>query len=221
MRKLVLTLILLIGASAAHAQSLGSILGELGSKITAKDSTNNSSGSLGGILNSVGGVVENLTASSNFSIERMIGTWDYESPAVSMSSDNILSNVGGAAASGTIEDELAGYYKTFGLDKMHLVVNKDLTFTMNAGKISLSGTIDKSGEQLVFNFKALGKISLGKIKARATMSGTSLNLTFEAKKLLTLLTKVTSITNNSTLSSLSKLLSQYKDLYIGTKLRKS
>lgn len=221
MKKIVIALIFALSISVMQAQSLSDLLGKLGSKTTGSDTTKTTGTSLGSILGTVGNAVENLTQTSNFSIESLVGKWDYVSPAVSLSSDNLLSNIGGAAASSTLENQLSEYYNKFGLNKLHIEVDSVMNFTMNTGKVNLSGTVEKDGEQLIFNFKAFGKVNLGKIKARATMSGSNLNLTFEAKKLLELLTKVSSITNNSTLNNLNKLLSQYKDLYIGSKLRKS
>lgn len=218
MKKLLWTLAFVMALSGANAQSLGGLLKGLTGGSTSGD---NNTDKLSGILNAVGNAVENATATTNFAVEDLIGSWSYESPAVSLSSDNALSTIGGIAASGTIEKKLSPYYNKFGLNKLQIIVNEDLTFNMTAGKTTLAGTISKEEEQLVFNFQAFGKVNIGKINARATKSGTSLNLTFDAQKVLNIAQKVASLANNASLKSVSSLLDSYKGVYVGCKLRKS
>ena len=64
------------------------------------------------------------------------------------------------------------------------------------GTVILKGKVEKDEENnLIFSFSAFGKISLGKLKAHATKSGSTLNLTFDATKLVQILTKVSSAVN--------------------------
>ena len=98
---------------------------------------------------------------------------------------------------------------------------EDHTFTMKAKMATLKGTItqDEKGE-LTFNFSALKKISLGKVSAKASKAGSTLILTFDVSKLISLMEKVSSITGNSSVKALSKMLSSYDGLYLGFKLKK-
>jgi len=93
---------------------------------------------------------------------------------------------------------------------------------MKLGKLQLKGKVEKDEENnLIFSFSAFGKISLGKLKAHATKSGSTLNLTFDATKLVQILTKVSSAVNVKTLTTLSQLLSSYEGIYMGFKLKKA
>lgn len=166
--------------------------------------------------------VQNITASSNFEAKDLVGTWNYSSPAVSFKGDNALANVGGAAASTTIEDKLAPYYQKAGFQNSQLVVKDDLSFTWKIGSFTLTGTIEKPNDgNLVFNFSALGKVSIGKVECYATKSGSTVSLTFDASKILSIAQKISSISSNSTFKSVNSLLSNYKDMYLGAKLKRA
>lgn len=165
--------------------------------------------------------VQNLTATSNFEASDLVGTWTYSSPAISFKGDNALANIGGAAAASTIESKLAPYYDKVGMQNSQLTVNDDLTFTWKIGMISLTGTIEKTKDSnLIFNFSAFGKVPIGKLDCMATKSGNVVSLTFDASALISIAQKVSSISNNSTLQSVNALVSNYKDMYIGAKMKK-
>ena len=176
---------------------------------------------LGKLINTATQTVQNLTATTNFDAKDLVGTWDYVSPAVSFKGDNALSNIGGAAASTAVEDKLTPYFAKAGLQKSKLTVNSDLTFTLNAGSMKLSGTIEKSSDSdLVFNFSAFGKVSIGKVNCKAAKSGNTVSLTFDSSKILGVAQKISSISSSSTFKSVNSLLSNYKDMYIGAKMKK-
>lgn len=165
--------------------------------------------------------IQNLTSTTSFEATDLVGTWQYTSPAVSFKGDNALSNIGGAAAATTIENKLAPYYKKAGLQNSILVVNNDLSFNWNLGTIKLSGTIEKSSDSnLVFNFSALGKVSIGKINCIASKSGNTVSLTFDMTKLLAVAQKISSVSSSSTFKTVNTLLSSYKDMYVGVKMNK-
>lgn len=207
---------LTLGAGSASAFDPKDLLNSLGGK--SSDDGNSSSG---GVLDALGGIVSNVTANNKFSVDDLVGTWNYTAPAVSFESDNALKKVGGAAAATAVEAKLEPYYTKLGLTATVLEVATDHTFVLKLGKIQLKGSVEKDEENnLVFSFSAFGKISLGKMKAHATKSGSTLNLTFDATKLVQILTKVSSAVNVQTLTTLSQLLSSYEGIYMGFKLRK-
>lgn len=174
------------------------------------------------ILGTLGGMVSNAVANDKFSVDDIVGTWNYTGPAVSFASDNALKKIGGAAASSAVESKLEPYYKKLGLTKVTFVIAEDHSFTMSFGKVNLKGNIEKSDDgELVFSFSALGKVPLGKVSARATKAGNTLNLTFDATKMIQLLSKVASIAKNSGLSSITSLLESYDGIYMGFKLKKA
>lgn len=175
-------------------------------------------------IDAIGGIVSSLTSTSNFEIADIVGTWAYQSPAVSFKSDNALNKIGGMAASTALEDKLASYYKTAGLNTLVLTVNSDDTFTMKIKSISLTGSITKDDDagNLTFNFSAFGKINIGKISAKAEKSATNnLTLTFDASRVISIVEKIAAVANISSIKTLSSLLSSYDGLYAGARLKKT
>lgn len=191
------------------------ILSGLGSALSGSSEESSQSSTLGAL----GDLISNFTASSNFSVDDLTGTWTYKGPAVSFESENALQKVGGTAAASAVESKLAPYYTKLGFTKTTLTVDADHNFTFKLGAISLTGVVEKDGDQLVFNFNAFNKISLGKVKANASKSGNQLNLTFDATRLVQILKQVSSKLNIATLNTVSSLLTSYDGIFIGFKLQ--
>lgn len=213
-----LTAVMLLFAAAGTAAAQSS-LQDLLKSVTGGASQDGKSKTEG--LGKIGDLISGLTASSNFELKDLTGTWNYSSPAVTFKSDNALQKVGGVAAATAIEEKLAPYYKTTGFDAMVLTVADDFTFTMKLRRGTLKGTISKGDDgNLVFAFNAFGKIKLGKVLAFAAKSGNTLTLTFDVTKLISLLKTVSSVANIKSLSTLSTLLSSYDGLYAGFKLKR-
>lgn len=217
MKKILRTLLILIAAGCftTNAYATGDLKDLLNSvsKGTGSSSTTDALGKLGD-------VISGLTATSNFDLKDLTGTWAYESPAVTFQSDNALQKVGGAAAATAIEEKIAPYYEKAGVTALVLTVKEDQSFTMALKRGTLSGTISKDSDgNLEFNFSAFGKIKLGKISAFATKSGKTLNLTFDVSKLISIVKTVASVANVSSLNTITSLLSSYDGIYAGFKLR--
>lgn len=214
----ILTACALLCAPAAYAFDPSELLNALKGDST---STAGSQSAGGGVLDAIGGVVSNVLANAKFSVDDLVGTWTYTSPAVSFKSDNALKNIGGAGAATAVESKLEPYYKRLGFNKTTLTVADDHSFTMKMGALSLSGTIEKDDSgNLTFNFSAFKKVSLGKVAAHATKVGNTLNLTFDATRMIELLTKVSSVLNVSSLNAVTSLLSSYDGIYMGFKLKR-
>jgi hypothetical protein len=225
---LILLAALFITTASVEAQSLSSLLNALkgtssstsSSSSTTSDQTTTSG--LGSLLGTLGQTIQNATASTSFSLDDLVGTWKYSSPAVSFDSSNTLQNLGGAAVSTQIENKLATYYKKFGMTSIQLTVDSDYSFSMKLKYGTLKGTISKNDDgTLTFNFSALGSYNYGAINSRATKSGNQLNLTFDAEKLMSMMSTVASLTNNSTLTTAMSLINSYDGIYIGFKMKKS
>jgi hypothetical protein len=225
---LILLAALFITTASVEAQSLSSLLNALkgtssstsSSSSTTSDQTTTSG--LGSLLGTLGQTIQNATASTSFSLDDLVGTWKYSSPAVSFDSSNTLQNLGGAAVSTQIENKLATYYKKFGMTSIQLTVDSDYSFSMKLKYGTLKGTISKNDDgTLTFNFSALGSYNYGAINSRATKSGNKLNLTFDAEKLMSMMSTVASLTNNSTLTTAMSLINSYDGIYIGFKMKKS
>lgn len=221
MKKIILSALAASVAASASAFDPKDLLGNLGKLNGDTTTTTDDSQSTGGVLGSLGSLIGNVVANNKFSIDDLVGTWSYSSPAVSFQSENALMKIGGAGAATAVENQLAPYYQRLGFTNTSLTVDADHNFTLKMGLLVLKGTVEKDEEDngLVFNFNAFGKISLGKVKANATKAGKTLNLTFDATRLIQMLTKISSKLNIKTLSTLSTLLNNYDGIYIGYKLK--
>lgn len=221
MKKIILSALAASVAASASAFDPKDLLGNLGKLNGDSTTTTGDSQSTGGVLGSLGSLIGNVVANNKFSIDDLVGTWSYSSPAVSFQSENALMKIGGAGAATAVENQLAPYYHRLGFTNTSLTVDADHNFTLKMGLLVLKGTVEKDEEDngLVFNFNAFGKISLGKVKANATKAGKTLNLTFDATRLIQMLTKISSKLNIKTLSTLSTILNNYDGIYIGYKLK--
>lgn len=190
---------------------LGSLLGGSGS------SSSTSGNGLGDLL---GGVVSGLLGNDKITPDRLVGTWNYVSPAVCFKSENFLQKAGGAAMATTIENKLADYYTKFRLNKVTLTVDENQKFTLNLGLLRTSGTITIEGEDVYFNFTALGAISLGQMKTYITMTGNQMSLMFDVTKLISIINAVGSATNSTAVKAASSLLNSYDGMCAGFKLQK-
>lgn len=210
MKKLILSLMTLaisLGASAGNP--LGNLLGGL---------TGNSSGD--SASDAISGLVSGLLGNKKVTLENMVGTWSYTGPAVCFQSENFLQQAGGAAAAGTIEGKLKPYYNKLKLNKMTLTVNEDGTFSMGTGKMQATGTITFNGDEIYFNFTAMGQISLGKVRAYVTQTANTMSVMFDATKLVNIVKTVASVSNNASVSAVSSLLQSYDGICVGFKLKK-
>lgn len=208
--------------ASTQAQTPDNPLGALGGLLGGSGSKSNSSGDNGsGLGNIISGVLGNVLGTNKITPDRLVGTWNYSGPAVCFKSENFLQQAGGAAMAATIESKLAEYYTKFGLTKVSLTVDEQQNFKLNLGILKTSGTITVEDEDVYFNFKALGKVSLGKMKTYVTMSGNNtMSLMFDVTKLMHILTAVGSATNSSTVKAASSLLNSYDGLCAGFKLTK-
>ena len=149
------------------------------------------------------------------------GTWKYTGPGISFKSDNALKNLGGAAAGTAIEAKIKPYYDKLGLQNMTFEVAQDSTFTMKVKKLTLKGTIvyGESG-QCTLQMQALGKIPAGKYHAQWQQLGSSLVLTFDVSRLVSLIQTIASVSGQSSLKSVSEILKSYDGIYAGFRFKK-
>lgn len=216
MKKLFLILISTFCITTIQAQSSG-----LDGLLDKLKSGSNGPESGSSTMNTIGSMLGNLISTDKLEISDMQGEWSYVNPAVKLKGDNALENVGGAAASSTVEAKLATYYSKLGINQMKMTVNADSTFTMTLKKMTLKGTISKGEDGFfIFKFNSFGKISIGKINTYVNKSGNNLSVMFDATKLISIVKKVSDLSKNSTIKTASDLLSKYEGIYIGVKLKK-
>lgn len=174
------------------------------------------------VLQTAGDVAGNLLGKTDVTIADLEGTWNYSKPAVAFKSDNLLKKAGGSAAASVIEEKMAPYYEKAGITSMKLTIQNDSTFTMKMNKATLKGKLEKDTDgNFVFNFQALGKVNIGHITSVITKSGSNIDVTFDASKLVTLVSKIATLSGNSTIKTVSTLLNSYDGMNAGFQLTKA
>ncbi|MCF0177681.1 MAG: DUF4923 family protein [Bacteroidales bacterium] len=173
---------------------------------------------------SVQKMVNALTQGQAISQENVIGGWDYTTPAVALKSDNALSTAAATVAASTIENKISSYYNKAGIKpgQFGFTFNDDNTFVMNYGNRRINGnySVTQDGTiQMQFGSTTIAKnISL---TAYPKLTTTTMQLVFNADKLLTALKKIASLAqSDSTLSTLTTLLESYNGVNIGFNLNR-
>lgn len=212
MKKLIFTIGLCVMASTFNGNAFDL-------KTALKNGASQSTGSSG--LSTLIGGITNLLGVTDVSIADLEGTWNYAKPAVAFQSDNFLQKAGGAAAAAVVEEKLVPYYQKTGITSMKLTVAADSTFEMKLKRVTLKGVLEKNDEgNFVFNFQALGKVKIGQLTSVITKTGNSIDVTFDASKLIVLVSKVATLTGNGTLGTVSSLLNSYDGMNAGFQLTK-
>lgn len=169
------------------------------------------------------GTVENILngviSSSNIEVKDLVGTWNYNAPAIEFESDDMLKDAGGIAVTTSIEQKLAPYYTKAGLNNSSIIFTTEGKFTMKFKKGSIKGSVTKSGYNFIFHFNGISQAKGFDVKAYIK-KGTALEITFDASKLVTLINTISSVTGNATVSSAVKLLNSYEGVYAGFEYKK-
>lgn len=202
----------LIFGGAAQAQGLGNILGALGSA-TGGSSAGNAIGAISNVIYSFTG---------NTQAVDITGTWKYTGSAIALSSDNVLANVAGTAASTTAQNKVDSYLQMIGLTpgSMTFTFNEDLTFVIYVRNVPISGTWktldDGNNIQLQFG-KTLKYFSItGAMKKTAT----GCQILFEGSKYLKFIKTLLNFASSQStaIGAVSGLAGNYSGMKIGWSL---
>lgn len=146
----------------------------------------------------------------------LTGTWNYTGPGVKFEGADLTSELAGTAIESAVTPKLEQAYALAGIrpGACAFTFGSDGTFSARTGKHDLTGTYeyDASTHALTLRF-AQGKLNLGTVPGHAYLSGSELAVVFPVTRLVELATRLGS--RISSLSSATKLLEQYKDIYIG------
>jgi len=177
---------------------------------------------IGGGDNTITNLIEGVFSKSDIEVSDLAGEWTASGSAVNFKSDNFLKKAGGVAAAAAVESKLNPYFKQYGLTGAVFTIHPDGTFTLKVKKLSLNGTITKSGEGVFdFTFKAFGKMSIGTLPAYVQKTSSSMDIMFDADKLRKLISVIASFSGNSLAKTASSLLDSYDGLCVGFKLDKT
>ena len=193
-------------ASGSNASLLGSIL----SGATGTSATSTGTSLLGNIISTfASGITTNQSS--------LVGTWTYNKPCVQFESSNLLAQAGGSVMASSVESKLETYYQKVGIKQgaCKFVFASDGTLTYTIGSTARTGsyTFDSTNKTVTIKTQA-GQ----SIKAYVSISGSSMGLTFDASKLLTLISSASSV--SSSLSSISSIASSFTGMKLGFEFSK-
>ena len=210
--------LMLAGSATANAQiDLGSILGSLTGKSSSKENTSSTTNLLSGLTNI-------FSSEKQASKNNLVGTWEYSEPAIVFESDNLLAKAGASIASSKIEDKLQEQLSKFGFESgaFSITFNEDGTFSTSFNRTSFPGqyTFSQQEKTLELDYGRNEKLKGIALKTNVSVGTSSMQLLFNADKLLEFISKVTSSAGDSKLGALTSLLDQYDGMQIGFELKR-
>lgn len=210
MMKIALMAIMAFAVPTAMNAQLADLLNK------AKDAIAGSSSTAGTVTDIVG----NLLGSNKITQSNLVGTWSYTQPCIAFETENALNKIGGSVASAKIEEKLKTGLSTAGIKEgqLTLTFKSDKTFSITAGKRTVSGTYEIDGSDVVLNFKSPAK----SIKTNAKISLGTLQLAMKADKMLEIVNVIATKASaySTQMGTVSSLLSNYKGMYLGLKFKK-
>lgn len=166
----------------------------------------------------VGSVVEQLDVIP----KNIEGNWDFSGSAVKFTGDNVLMNAASELAAGKVEDQLNEYLQKVGIRQglFSYVFNADGTFTTTFNKMNFSGQYTFSQEEgtIELDYGKNEKLKGVSLKTDVSVSLNSMQLLFNADKLLDFISKITVTVGDSKIGALASLIDQYDGLKIGFEL---
>ncbi len=207
MKKIILTLALLIGGAMILAPEAHADLKEL----------------FGGKTGStIGNLLEGVFTKTDLDVKDLAGTYEATGSAVTFKSDDALKKAGGMAASAAIEAQLDPYYKKLGLTGAEFSCDADGNFTLQLKRMPLQGVITKNDDgTFEFQFQALKSIKIGSMKAYVQKTPTNLEIMFDANKLKSLLSVISKTVGGTMTKTIAGVLDSYDGACIGFGFKKT
>ena len=168
----------------------------------------------GDLLKKVATTAADKVTGGKLTEKALLGTWNYQAPAVKFESDNMLSELGGTAMESTVTSRLEKGYALVGIKAgaASFTFNEDKSFAAVPGRAkALSGTyeFDPSTHEIKLAFKK----KLGTLTGHVYISGSELQLVFPVTKLVEVVTAIGS--KVSSLQTIAAMLEKYKEVYLG------
>jgi len=156
--------------------------------------------------------------------ENIIGTWVYTGSAIGLESDNLLTELAGNAATGTVTDKIDTYLSKAGIKKgtFSFTFKEDGTFTVTLKKKSVSGTYTIADDNKGISLKYGQQMQWMSMTGTATILSSKLTLLFDADKMMGFINTIAQVagTFDSTIGALATMLSQYEGMDAGFTLTK-
>lgn len=212
-RKILISAVFMVCASANAQTSLGDILNKV--KEAAEAGSNTGGKTKGDVLSTLTGVFSKNKIATK---ELVIGTWVYEEPAVVFKSDNILKKSGGKLAASLIEKKLQEKLEKYGFKKgmVSMSFDKNGNFEQKLRGKSLKGTYTIEDKNIILKYA--GKVS--QFVGTTQIDGDCLLIVMDASKLLKYVNALGKYSNDSRLKAATSLLGSMDGMECGLLLKK-
>lgn len=178
------------------------------------------SGVLGGLANgnTANSLLDFVIGKAKVSQSQLVGTWHYVEPGCAFTSEKLLAQAGGSIAAGKVKEKLEPIYNNLGLNQNNtqFTFTQDGKFQAKVKGLPLSGTYTYNESDCSIKMKT----ALLSFNGYITRTTKGASLTFESKKLLSLLQTLTALTGNSTLKTVGDLSSEYDGVRVGFNMSK-
>jgi len=165
----------------------------------------------------LGNVLTSLLKGSTTNESSIVGTWTYSAPKVAFESENVLAQLGSTVASSKIETALGNQLKKVGFTAgaTQLTLKDDNSCTLTVGERTITGTYTFDSQTKQLNIT--GALGLSSVRCTVAVVGNTMNLLFDADKLLAVASGLSSTAKTGNLSSLLK---SYSGLKLGWTMTK-
>lgn len=186
--------------------------------LTSQSSQSGQSSSASQAAGMLGSLLEGLISNSVKVTEKTLqGTWIYQSPACRFTSEDALTQAGGAVAATTAENKLNDIFTKAGIvqGSTKFTFNSDNTCSVEIGGKSMGGTYSLNSESRNITIAVYG--GLVKFNGKVFYSGKTLSVLFDANKLLSTIQIIAAFTSksDSMLGSLASMLGNVDGMMIG------
>ena len=172
--------------------------------------------SIGDILKGVVGSVVGDKATTETSIK---GTWKYSGPACEFESSSVLAQAGGSAVATKMENKVAPILKKMGVNGIVYTFDGNGNYTSKIKKRETKGTytFDKKNKTITFT-PTYGK----SYTAYVATQGSTMTLTFNSDKLMTVLKTISNSTAGLSTSAaiINSIIKNYDGMRLGFELKK-
>lgn len=150
----------------------------------------------------------------------MVGTWNYDAPAMRLEGENELANFAGNALTTSLTSKLQKAYDVVGIKQgsCTFTFKEDNTFTALLGNRTLSGTYnyDAATHAVELNFSTL--VKLGAMKGHVYLEGETLKMVFDCPRLISFVKNLGA--KISLLNGITAMLDNYDNVMLGFGLKK-
>ena len=186
---------------------------------TGLGNTTNTNSSNGILTSVLGSVLSNvLFGGSTFDQSGILGSWNYSAPSAAFTTQQALTNAGGAATVANMASSLASNYSNIGINRNNtsfsfLDGNK---FSAKVNGIPFSGTYTYNPQ----NGEIALKTATETIKGNVTKTEKGMGLMFDSTQMVNILKKEGKVSNTAAVQAVSKLAKTANGARVGFELTK-